>query len=151
MVSRDRGCTDFFVPKTLGLLHIKPMACTRTRSRRRKRTTVNNRHCSLLYVYRACRRDETFLWHLLRAKWNVKPAHSFGFCLLGLLTEKTYHARRFISSSFYASAIYDLNVQLSRCPVWQAELTFIRFFQISKKKLFWISEKEFVISEILAH
>ena len=34
--------------------------------------------------------------------------------------------------------------------VWQAELTFIRFFQISKK-LFWIAEKKFVISEILAH
>ena len=34
--------------------------------------------------------------------------------------------------------------------LWKAELTFIRYFQISKK-LFWISEKEFVISEILAH
>ena len=33
---------------------------------------------------------------------------------------------------------------------WQAELTFIRFFRYPKK-LFWISEKEFVISEILAH
>ena len=37
------------------------------------------------------------------------------------------------------------------CKVWQAELTFIRFFQISKKIILDIRKKEFVISEILAH
>jgi len=34
--------------------------------------------------------------------------------------------------------------------IWQAELTFIRFFQISKKIILDI-RKEYVISEILAH
>ena len=39
---------------------------------------------------------------------------------------------------------------LSTSALWQAKLTFILFFQISKK-LFWISEKKFVISEVLTH
>ena len=42
-------------------------------------------------------------------------------------------------------------IQTRSIALWQAELTFIRFFSRYPKKLCWISEKEFVISEILAH
>jgi len=54
------------------------------------------------------------------------------------------------SSDKMATLTQRLMYECVTLKLWQAELTFIRFFRYPKK-LFWISEKEFVISEILAH